>query len=407
MTLLSGVLVALRDPSLELIARPTLSELRAVDPVFALAWLLAAGCAVCAAYQAKYHRLVAVALAGAAGLISCVSFMWLSAPDLAVTQLLVEVVTTVLLLLGLRWLPKRIEELTPAGGHMRARARRGTDLMLALLGGTSLAAVAYAVMTHAPVGSISDYFLLNAYSGAGGRNVVNVLLVDFRGFDTLGEITVLGIVGLTVFALLRRFRPALDTLEAPAQQRKQNAYDERHTEREVGQTLQDYLLIPRVIIHWLFPAIVMLAIYFFLRGHDLPGGGFAAGVAMAIAFVLQYMAAGTRWVEARLRINPIAWMGIGLLIAALTGMGSWLFGRPFLTSWFAYAELPLLGKVPLATAVLFDVGVLALVVGATVLMLVALAHQSIRTPRAAATTRDPSRAVSAPPNPPAPSREVE
>jgi len=405
-TLLAGALVALRDPTLELLSRPTLAELYAVDPVFALAWLLAAGCAVCAAYQAKYHRLVAVALTGTAGLVSCVTFMWLSAPDLALTQLLVEVVTTVLLLLGLRWLPKRIEDMPEAPRNLRTGARRGTDLTIALLGGTSVAAVAYAVMTHTPVASISDYFVRNAYSGAGGRNVVNVLLVDFRGFDTLGEITVLGIVGLTVFALLRRFRPAKDTLEAPTQQRKQNAYDEEHTERQLGQTLSDYLLIPRVIMHWLFPAIVLLALFLFLRGHDLPGGGFAAGIAMAIAFILQYMAAGTRWVEARLRINPIIWIGSGLLLAALTGMGAWLFGLPFLTSWFAYAELPLLGKVPIATAVLFDLGVLALVVGATVLMLVALAHQSIRAPRATLVPRiPPATDAGQPGSPPPPSRE--
>ena len=102
---------------------------------------------------------------------------------------------------------------------------------------------------------------------------------------------------------------------------------------------------------------------------------------MSIAFIIQYMASGTKWVEARLRILPIRWIGIGLLIAVVTGAASWMFGYPFLTSSFQYVDLPLLGRLPLASALAFDLGVFVLVVGATVLMLIALAHQSIRTPR--------------------------
>src|SRR5690606_3248835 len=84
-----------------------------IDPTFALLWVLGAACAIGAATQAKFHRLAALVLAGGAGLVSCVSFVWLSAPDLAATQLLVEVVTTILILLGLRWLPKRIQGMSP------------------------------------------------------------------------------------------------------------------------------------------------------------------------------------------------------------------------------------------------------------------------------------------------------
>src|SRR5690606_11928547 len=112
-------------------------------------------------------------------------------------------------------------------------------------------------------------------------------------------------------------------------------------------------------------------------------GGFAAGIVMSIAFILQYMAKGTRWVEDRLRIRPVVWISAGLLLALGTGLVSWLFGYPFLTSAFRYAEAPLIGRVPLASALLFDLGVFGLVVGATVLILIALAHQSVRTPRMA------------------------
>ncbi|PZO80290.1 MAG: monovalent cation/H+ antiporter subunit A [Mesorhizobium amorphae] len=388
MLVASGLAAAYRWP-------PSASSLAAVtmpDPGFVLLWVTGIACALTAAWQAKYHRLAAVVMLGGAGLVSCISFVWLSAPDLAVTQLLVEVVTTVLLLLGLRWLPKRIEEIAvPAAEQRRARLRHGFDFLVAAAVGCFAAALSFRMMTMPPVADgIGRFFLEHAYEQGGGRNVVNVLLVDFRALDTLGEISVLGLVGLTVFALLLRFRPAADSLSAPEQQRVQRASDEQHEKRSPGDTLEDAMLVPRVVMQWLFPVIVLLAAYLFLRGHDEPGGGFAAGIAMSIAFILQYMASGTRWVEDRLRIRPLKWVALGLGIATLTGMGSWAFGYPFLTSWFRYAELPVLGRVPLPSAVLFDIGVFGLVVGSTVLVLIALAHQSLRKPRDRAPLHPPA-----------------
>ncbi len=358
-------------------------QLQAVDPVFALMWVVGGACAIGAAQQAKYHRFVALVLMGGAGLVSCLTFVWLSAPDLALTQLLVEIVTTVLLLLGLRWLPIRIEELRSFSRVSRLRAflRRGLDMTIAMIAGVSVSALTLAVMTRPASDPISHFFLERSYSEAGGRNVINVLLVDFRAFDTLGEITVLAVVAITVFALLRRFRPAQESMGAPQQQQTQNAYDERRAERDVGQTMREYMLIPRVLMQLFFPVIVVFALFLFLRGHDLPGGGFTAGVAMSIAFILQYMASGTRQTEARLRVRPMNWIGAGLLIAVAAGAGAWLLGYPFLTSYFQYVDIPMLGETPAATAMIFDLGVFVLVVGATVLMLIALAHQSIRTPR--------------------------
>jgi multicomponent K+:H+ antiporter subunit A len=297
------------------------------------------------------------------------------------TQLLVETVTTVLLLLGLRWMPKRQPVEWPRGRMPKSVvARRGADLALALLAGAGMTALSLAVMTF-PIGhTMSRYFTENAYPQGGGRNVVNVILVDFRAFDTLGEITVLAIVGLTIYALLRRFRPAMESVRMPQQQQVQNAYDHKQEDRALGDTLSDYLFVPRVVIEWLFPAIVVLSLYLLIRGHDAPGGGFAAGITMSIGLILQYMASGTRSIEERLRIQPLTWMGVGLLLALGTGLGAWLFNFPFLTTWFEYAGIPLLGQVPLASALLFDLGVFILVIGSTTLMLVAIAHQSIRTP---------------------------
>jgi multicomponent K+:H+ antiporter subunit A len=353
----------------------------AIHPGFAALWVVGAVCAIAAAWQAKFHRLAALILISGAGLVSCVTFVWLSAPDLALTQLLVEIVTTILMLLSLRWLPQRKPDVWPSGiPPVRVLWRRSTDLALAIGAGLGMALLAYAVMTREIGYTISRFFLENSYSAAGGKNVVNVILVDFRAFDTLGEITVLAIVGLTVFSLLRRFRPASESVRDPVQQRLQRAYDQREEGREPGDTLADYLMVPRVVMEWLFPFITVFAIYLLIRGHDLPGGGFAAGIAMSIALILQYMAAGTRSIEERLRIRPLIWMGAGLLLAAGVGLAAVLFDFPFLTTWFRYADVPLIGPIPMASALVFDLGVFSLVVGATALILIAIAHQSVRTP---------------------------
>jgi multicomponent K+:H+ antiporter subunit A len=352
------------------------------DLAFALVWAIGIGCALSAAYLAKFHRLAALILLGGAGLVTCISFVWLSAPDLALTQLVVETVTTVLLLLGLRWLPKRIERVGAGSSVWRViRWYRVRDFIIAVAAGGGLAALAYAAMILPAPDTISRFFVENAYTRGGGTNIVNVILVDFRGFDTLGEITVVAVVALTVYALLRRFRPGPESIPVPEQQRAQNLADEADPDRTEGDTINDAMQTPGLIMALLFPVIGTAAIFLLLRGHDQPGGGFIAGITMAVAFILQYMARGTEWVEARLRILPVRWMGLGLIVACGTGAAAWLFSRPFLTSSFSYAEIPLIGRVPLASALLFDLGVFALVVGATVLMLIALAHQSVRSHR--------------------------
>ena len=348
----------------------------AIDPAFAMLWLIGGVCAVAAAYQAKYHRLAALALLGGAGLVTCVTFAWFSAPDLALTQLAVEVVTTVLILLGLRWLPRRLEpQELGIRTSLRDRVRRSRDFMIALATGGGMALLAYLVLTRETGDSIAEFFLQRALPEGGGTNVVNVILVDFRGFDTLGEIAVLGIVALTVYALLRRFRPAPESILLPQQK------DDPDTYTPADDALRGDLMVPGLFMRALMPVLMVMAIYLFMRGHNLPGGGFVAGLVMSVAIILQYMVGGTVWVEENLPIRPHVWIGSGLLLALFTGLGAWVFGFPFLTSHSPHPVLPLLGEVPLPSAFLFDLGVFLLVVGATVLMLIALGHQSVRSHR--------------------------
>lgn len=341
-----------------------------LDPALTLAWIVGAACAIGAAWQAKFHRLAALVLMGGAGLITCLTFVWFSAPDLALTQLLVEIVTAVLLLLGVRWLPKRVPSQWTWRGARTSFPRRSRDLVIALAAGSGLATLAHALMTRPLPETISTFFVTRTSSDGTGANVVNAILVDFRAFDTLGEITVLGAVAIAVYSLLRRFRPARESLVPPPQQRLHTAQD-----------LADDLMVPGVIMRAMFAAIIVLAMYLFTRGHNLPGGGFVAGLTFAVGLVLQYMAGGTRWIEDRLDIRPIRLIGLGLLLAAATGAGAWFFAHPFLTSHVAHVELPVIGAIHLPSVFAFDLGVFLLVVGATALILTALVHQSVRAHR--------------------------
>lgn len=347
-----------------------------IDPIFAFMWVLGGICAIGAASQAKFHRMMALALTGGVGLIICISFIWLSAPDLAMTQLLVETVTTVLILLGLRWLPPRIR--TTRKATRRARYRRRRDIVIALLVGTGMAVLAYTVMQHPVSNSVSQFYLEQALPSAGGHNVVNVILVDFRALDTLGEISVLVIVALSVLALLRRFRPAPESIGMTSQQ--QYFQQVQKTRLARAGKVPDYLAIPSLIIMLMTPMFVLFGIHLFLRGHDLPGGGFAAGITLTMALIVLYMARGARWVEARLRIDPVRWIAAGLLIAIATGLSAFLSGRPFLTSYNDQLYLPLLGRIPINSALFFDLGIFAVVIGASSLILVVLAHQTLRRP---------------------------
>ncbi|MEQ6438058.1 monovalent cation/H+ antiporter subunit A [Comamonas sp. w2-DMI] len=349
---------------------------------FVLLWAIGSLCALGTAWKAKYHRMTALIMLGGTGLCTCLTFLWFSAPDLALTQLVVEVVTTVLMLLGLRWLPKRDKALRNMvdNADARARARRLRDLVLSLIAGGGMAWLAFAMMSRPFYESSSTFFLEHALTGGGGTNVVNVMLVDFRGFDTFGEIVVLGIVSIVIYALLRRFRPARETMDIPEQQRyvPGDLQTDLLNPRNASDTAVGYLMVPAVLVRLLLPFSTLVAAYIFMRGHNQPGGGFVAGLVFSVALLMQYIISGTQWVEAHLPLYPRRWIATGLLCALGTGLASVAVGYPFLTSHSFDLALPLVGHVHVASATFFDIGVFALVVGSTMLILTAIAHQSVR-----------------------------
>jgi multicomponent K+:H+ antiporter subunit A len=320
----------------------------AVNAGFVTVWAIGIACTL-ATVLAHRQRMLALVLLGAVGLVVALTFVYLSAPDLALTQLLVEIVTIILMMLALNWLP---HESTASD----TRARKLRDAMIAVVAGSGIATLVYMVLTR-PFESISPYFLQTTVEQGGGANAVNVIIVDYRGFDTLGEITVLGIAGLLIYALLAGFQPSGFAAQ-PA---------------TPGQR---FPLMLALISRLLLPFAVLVTIYLYLRGHNQPGGGFIAGLVLAIALILQFSANGQQWVGQRMGTDFRPWVGWGLLIAGATGIGSWFFGAPFLTSTYDYPAWPIVGAVPLASASLFDLGVFLTVVGATVVALVAIARLS-------------------------------
>jgi multicomponent K+:H+ antiporter subunit A len=325
----------------------TLTGTAALTPADGLAILVTAALVLTAVATAVLHarRLLALLLVGIVGLAVSLAFVRMSAPDLALTQLLVEIVTVLLLLLAMYFLPAK-------SPPEPSRARLARDAVVAVIAGGSVAALAWALLTR-PFDSIAWYYLENAKPEGGGYNVVNVILVDFRGFDTLGEITVLGIAAVGILALLQGLKlegPALDWEGRP-------------------WAAERYPLMLRVLSQPLLPLALLVSAYLFLRGHNAPGGGFIAGLVTGTAMLLQYVAQGSAWATARLPWNYTRVIAAGLLVATATGLASWAFGAPFLTSTFGYVTWPVVGEFELASAMLFDLGIYLAVVGVVMVII--------------------------------------
>jgi multicomponent K+:H+ antiporter subunit A len=319
---------------------------------------LAGTCAI--VMVAHQNRMLALIVTSVVGLAVSLAFIHYSAPDLALTQISVEVVATVLLLLALNLLPR-------ASVRERGLLRPFRDIPLATITGGGIGLLAYAVMTR-DLSSISDYHVAQSKPGGGGTNVVNVILVDFRGFDTFGEIIVLCVAAVTIYSLLDGALKGAAARRLASMQQSVEAADA-------------HPLMLVVVTRVLLPLALTVGVYVFLRGHNLPGGGFIAGLIVAIALLMQAIASGHAWAVSRLRLNAHTMLGWGVLIAGLTGLGSFVFGRPFLTSTFGYVHLPVVGEFELASAMFFDLGVFLAVVGTVVLSLSQIARVSARAER--------------------------
>ena len=163
----------------------------------------------------------------------------------------------------------------------------------------------------------------------------------------------MGIAALGIFKLLARLRLAIPTANENGLQWS----EDRHPP------------ILAMISQSLLPLALLVSFYIFLRGHNMPGGGFIAGLITSVALIQQYIAHGVDWVKPRVKVDYQVLIALGVLIATLTGIGSWFFDRPFMTTWFDYFDIPFIGEIELASALIFDLGVYLTVVGATLLIL--------------------------------------
>ena len=309
-----------------------------------------------------HERIKAVLISGAIGLVVTMIFITLSAPDLALTQITVDVVTTVLLLMSLSLLP----QLTP---YESSQTRRWRDAVIAIGGGIGIGWITWLIMTR-DHNSISWFFVQQSLPLGGGSNIVNVILVDFRGFDTFGEIAVLGIAAIGALCMMDGMRAHGTTIT-----------------QGLSYRFNPSPLMFRMTASWVLPIALVVSLYIFLRGHNYPGGGFIAGLITSMALVIQYIAIGQDQAEKMLRAQSgrlyEIWIGLGLIIAGLSGLASWFWARPFLTSAHVYVESGLFGKFHLASAAGFDLGVYVTVVGAAMLLISVLGdsrHSSMSGP---------------------------
>jgi multicomponent Na+:H+ antiporter subunit A len=294
-----------------------------------------------------HRRIAAVLMLGAVGFAMAGFYVTQGAPDLALTQFTIETLATVLFVLVLRFLPRRFAD---------ARAAVTAPIRLAVAGLVGLtvfvlALVATGSRNDVSQASISNEMLDRSVPDGKGSNVVNVILVDFRGLDTLGEITVLVVAALGAVTLARAARGPADGV------------DDLDAAERVGRPTLASLPIVDASARLLYPSILVLSLYFLFAGHNQPGGGFVGGLTAGAAISLRYIAGGVSAVRRSFRLAPWTILGGGLAIAAITALVPLALGNALLEHDDLTWDPPLLGTIKATSALPFDIGVFLVVVG--------------------------------------------
>ena len=297
---------------------------------------------------AARSRLVAVILIGGAGFVVALWFFALGAIDVGLTQLLVELLTVVALVLFLRRLPALF--------HRVRRSRTAITATIAVVAGLLATIATLALTGRRDLSPAGQAFLERAYVDTGGTNIVNTILVDYRALDTFGELTVVAVAGIVLSAVLaaRRLQPER-TPEVGAR-----------GATALGRATDNTLPV-RVVARWAAPVVIALSAYLFLRGHYEPGGGFIAALVGGTGFALAYLGAASdtsapvRWPYRRL-------FAAGVVIAALSGLWGLAAGS-FLKPVRFDIPLPWGGEYGFTSALVFDLGVYLAVVAIVIALL--------------------------------------
>jgi multicomponent Na+:H+ antiporter subunit A len=287
--------------------------------------------------------MAAVLSLGVVGYGVALTFLLYGAPDLAMTQFSVETLTVIIYVLVFRHF-RNLGGLSPSLVRYR-------DLLIGAANGTLIGSLVLSVATTETAARLKDYFVDLGPTLGQGRNIVNVILVDFRGFDTMGEITVLATAAIGVRALL----------QIPVRDR---AGSEPAREPVVTSP------IFRTGARYLMPLLLAFALFLLVRGHNEPGGGFVGGLVAASAISLYLIAYGAAAARQLLWINPMTMLAAGLSLALLSAMPAMIRGQSFMTAqWIAE-------PVHIGTPVLFDLGVFFVVAGVVLMMIFSLAEES-------------------------------
>jgi multicomponent Na+:H+ antiporter subunit A len=345
---------------------------------WAIVVLLAAGIAGVA--QAR-SRMAAVAMLGLVGFTVAGWFVLLGAPDLALTQLLIETLTVVLVVLVFRHLPPAF----PRGSKRRKLSAGVVAGTLGLFTGVAT----YLLTGRRGLSETGEQFLAEGEGLTGGANVVNTILVDFRALDTLGEIAVLAVAAAGMIAIVRM--PERGAIARPV--RRTDAADTPRPLPLVGMIDSPILQTAATL---LAPAMVIASLWLLFRGHDAVGGGFIGGLTAGSAVVLLFLSRGHEriWQSRYLRAFPL--LGVGLVIAVLYGLGGLALAGAFLTG----QDVTLPFGLHVAASLLFDVGVFFVVIGLMVTILRHLGQDAAEPPA------DPDRYQPAPVLDPVGDREV-
>jgi multicomponent Na+:H+ antiporter subunit A len=312
---------------------PPLGPLREL-PVAIILLVAALGAAI------VRRRFGAAVFLGVAGYAMAAIFVLSGAPDLALTQAAVETLSTVVFVLVLRRLPERFE-------RQSTSRRRAVRFLIATAVAVTVFVLALVAAGVRLSPTVSEEIIARSVPDGHGSNVVNVILVDFRGFDTLAEITVLATASVGAVALARAGR------RATGRQR-----DEPRRSADVRR-----LAFVDVSGQLAFHAVLLMSLWLLFAGHNQPGGGFVGGLLAGSAIALRYIAGGISEVRSLSRFRPWTVLGSGLLVATVAAVIPLLAGTAVLDAGFTTLDLPLIGTVNVGSALAFDVGVYLTVVG--------------------------------------------
>ncbi|WP_168582905.1 DUF4040 family protein [Gephyromycinifex aptenodytis] len=351
--LLPGVAFLIRDDGLPAPV-PGLSQ-----PIDLVIFVLISGAVLLAC--AARARLAAVIALSTVGVLATTQILALGAPDVALTQLLVEVLTVIVIMLVLQKLPTSFGPTPPA-------RRLGTGIF-AVIVGLAAGAGTWAFSGRRPRSELAQWYLRDSPEVSGGSNIVNVILVEFRAFDTLGELAVLGMTGIALIAVLstvlHRDLAPLPT-PAPASPRARlrrvatpgPALRAEHTPayRAINEAWGNVLGL-QLMVRVVGPLLILVSAVLFWRGHSAPGGGFIAALVASSIVGLMYLSTSRDRQMGPPRL-PLFLIGGGIMLAILTGLGGLVLRGSFLEPIHGHV-----GHVHLTSAMIFDAGVYIAVLG--------------------------------------------